>query len=63
MLTFFYIDMVFYPYSYHVDRIMRTGGGFTYHRHDHPIQERVQKNPSNWKLAFPELSLKHLMKG
>lgn len=47
---------------YHVDRIMRTGGGFTYHRHDHPIQEHVQKNPSNWKLTFPELSLKHLMK-
>lgn len=47
---------------YHVDRIMKTGGGFTYHRHDRPIREQMGKNPSNWKLAFPELALKHLIK-
>ena len=52
-----------FAYSYHVDRIMKTGGGFTYGRHDRPIREQMGKNPSNWKLAFPELALKHLIKG
>ncbi|XP_055996833.1 uncharacterized protein LOC125683138 isoform X3 [Ostrea edulis] len=47
---------------YHVDRIMKTGGGFTYHQHDRPIREQLHKNPANWKLAFPELALKHLIK-
>lgn len=39
--------------SVHSDKLMRTGGGFTYYKKDRPMGELPKKNPINWKVKAP----------
>ena len=49
--------------SYHADKVVKTGGGFTYFKKDRPSKEISSKNPSNWKIHDPSRTLKRLMEG
>ena len=50
-------------YSYHEDKLVKTGGGFTYFRKDRPGNEIKSNNPSNWKIHDTSKTLKKLMEG
>ena len=50
-------------HSFHEDRPVRTGGGFTYFKKDRPANEMSSRNPMNWKIQHPDLALKTLMEG
>ncbi|XP_063418318.1 uncharacterized protein LOC134701111 isoform X2 [Mytilus trossulus] len=46
---------------YHADKMMKTGGGFTYYKKYKPEHQIPGRHPLNWKIQFPELALKSVM--
>ena len=54
---------IFFCSSYHEDKRVKTGGGFTYFKKDRPENEIMSRNPSNWKIHDPSRTLKKLMEG
>ncbi|KAK3586634.1 hypothetical protein CHS0354_028492 [Potamilus streckersoni] len=47
---------------YHEDRLMKTGGGFTYFRKDRPERIMPWKNPANWRVKQNDQALKHMVR-
>ncbi|KAL3892394.1 hypothetical protein ACJMK2_004604 [Sinanodonta woodiana] len=47
---------------YHEDRLMKTGGGFTYFRKDRPERKIPWKNPANWRVKQNDQALKHMVR-
>ena len=42
---------------------MKTGGGFTYYKKYRPEKEVPGRHPLNWRVQFPDLAFKSVMKG